>query len=337
MATRQMQCAVWYGPNNVRLEQRPVAEPRGSETLVRVVACGLCATDLHAIDGSIPLYQPPRILGHEAVGVVEAVGPQVRHVRPGDRVALDTSVPCDVCYYCHEARPFLCLDRTHTFGYLAEYTLAPARVVHRLPDDVPTDHGALAEPLSCVLHAVELAPVQAGCSAAVVGAGAIGLLTVQVLRRMGVQRLLVSDPDPDRRELALRMGATHAADPRAEDVGEVAKAITDGVGVDLAFEAVGAAATVEAAISLPRRGGTVVLVGVAPGNAQVTVRPYELFARELTIRASAMRAFEFSRAVRVLALLDIAPFVQTQIPLARLPEALELSRSRAAPKILVRP
>ena len=119
MVAEELRCAVWHGRGDVRLESRPLPEPGPGDVLVRIAACGLCATDLHLIDGSIPLYQPPRVLGHEAAGVIRAVGPAVRSVRPGDAVALDTSVPCDVCFYCREARPFLCGDRRPVFGYLA--------------------------------------------------------------------------------------------------------------------------------------------------------------------------------------------------------------------------
>ena len=159
MVAEELRCAVWHGRGDVRLESRPLPEPGPGDVLVRIAACGLCATDLHLIDGSIPLYQPPRVLGHEAAGVVRAVGPAVRSVRPGDGVALDTSVPCDVCFYCREARPFLCGDRRPVFGYLADFAVVPERVVYRLPPGLPLEHGALAEPLSCVLHALGMAPL----------------------------------------------------------------------------------------------------------------------------------------------------------------------------------
>src|SRR5439155_22595881 len=165
----------------------------------------------------------------------------------------------------------------------------------------------------------------------------IGRLLTQVLRRAGVVELVVSDPDPARRELARAMGASRVVDPSAEDVAEAARRATDGIGVDLVFEAVGSAATVQAALTLPRRGGTVVLVGVAPGGARVSFSPYDVFARELTIRGSAMRAYEFARAVKLLPSLDLAPLVPLRVPLERVHEALELSRERAAPKVLVCP
>ncbi len=332
-----MLCAVWRGTGDLRLERQPVEAPRGDEVLVRVAACGVCATDLHLLDGSIALYPPPRILGHETAGVVAAVGPAVRSLRPDDRVALDTSIPCDRCFYCQEGLPFLCGERTSRSGGFAEYLAVPERIAYRLPDGVSLEVGALAEPLSCCLHAVGMAPLRPGATAAVVGAGPIGLLLVQLLRHLGVVACVVSEPDPARRALARELGATHVVDPRSEDARTVTLAATDGVGVDAVFEAVGASATIEAALALPRRGGAVVIVGVAPVDATVTLRPWDLFMRELTIRASTMRASEFGRAVRLLPALRLEPLVRERVPLSEVHRAFQLARERRAPKVLVCP
>ncbi len=332
-----MRCAVWYGGEDIRVEERAMPAVGADDVLVRIVACGLCATDLHLTDGSIPLYQPPRILGHEVAGVVEAVGPVVRSVRPGDAVALETSLPCDTCYYCREQLPFMCERRRSIFAGFAEYIAAPERAVYRLPAGLPVESGALAEPVACCVHAVELAGIKPGSTAAVVGAGPIGLLLSQVLRLSGVTRLVAADLDAGRSDLAIALGATAAIDPAAEDLRAAVLDRFAGVGVDYAFEAVGAAATLEAAIGLVRKGGTVVNVGVAPGNATATIHPYDLFAREITIRFSAMRAYEFRRAVELLPALNLAPFLACRVPLERIGEAFHLGRTRAAPKVLVCP
>src|SRR5438045_7795903 len=115
-AGERMRHAMWYGGDDVRLEERAVPVPQGDEVLVRVSACGLCATDLHSMDGSISFFRPPRVLGHEVAGVVAAVGPAVRSVGAGEAVALDTSVSCGVCLYCREGKPFLCTDRRATIA-----------------------------------------------------------------------------------------------------------------------------------------------------------------------------------------------------------------------------
>jgi 2-desacetyl-2-hydroxyethyl bacteriochlorophyllide A dehydrogenase len=305
--------------------------------LVEVAACGVCGTDLHLVDGSIPLYRPPRILGHETAGTVVAAGPEARSVAVGTRVAIDPNLPCGACFFCREAQPYMCLDRQPAIGGFAQYLAVPEQTAHPLPDGLPLHHAALAEPLSCCLHALELASPRAGGTLAVVGAGTIGLLLVQLARRSGAALVAVSEPDPARRELALRLGADLAIDPLAEDPRERLLAVTGGIGVDCAFEAVGAAATAQAAISLPRRGGTVVLVGVAPASAEIALRPYELFERELTIRASFIRAYEFRRAVALLPVLQIEPLLGERFPLERIRDAFTATATRRGVKSLVTP
>jgi threonine dehydrogenase-like Zn-dependent dehydrogenase len=231
----------------------------------------------------------------------------------------------------------MCPNRTSTIGGFAEFHRVPEQTAHRLPDGIPVEYGALAEPLSCCLHAFELAAPRPGRTIAVVGAGTIGLLLTQLARRSGATLVAVSEPDPERRALAERLGATLTIDPLAEDPRERLLAATGGIGVDVAFEAVGSARTATTAISLPRRGGTVVLVGVAPGDAEITVRPYELFERELTIRASFIRTQEFRRAVELLAVLDVEPMLGRRFPLPSVHAAFENAASRGGIKTLVVP
>jgi 2-desacetyl-2-hydroxyethyl bacteriochlorophyllide A dehydrogenase len=329
--------AVWYGTGDVRLEPRPLAEPGAREVLVEVVGCGICATDLHLIDGSISLYAPPRVLGHEVGGLVRAVGTEVKNVRVGDAVALDTTVACQTCFYCRENRPFMCPNRTSVGAGYSEYTVVPDSVVYRLPEGVPPEMGALAEPLSCAIHAVERGELRPADTVAIVGAGALGLLVLNVARLRGATHTIVSDPDASRRELATHFGASRVVDPLREDLLSVVRDMTDGRGVDCAFEAVGAQATIEQAFELPRQGGTLVQVSVPPASARPTLKAYELFSRELTIRGSYIRTTEFRRAVDLLGTLDLSPLITRRFALADFHAALEAARSRQGIRVLVGP
>jgi 2-desacetyl-2-hydroxyethyl bacteriochlorophyllide A dehydrogenase len=333
----EMVCAMWRGVDDMRLERHPVPTPTGRDVLIRVAACGICATDLHLLDGSIPLYTPPRVLGHEMSGLVVAVGPDAHAVQVGAAVAIDPNVSCGSCFYCQEALPYMCPRRTSMIGGFAEYLRVPEQTVYPLPDGIPVEYGAIAEPLSCCLRATERAGLRAGGTVAVVGAGTIGLLIVQLAKRSGAALVAVSEPDADRRALALKLGADLAIDPLHEDPRERLLAETRGVGVDVAFEAVGAVVTAQTAISLPRRSGTVVLVGVPPATAELTLKSYELFERELTIRTSFIRAFEFRRAVELLAVLDVEPLLGTRFPLERVHDAFAAASSRQGVKTLVTP
>jgi 2-desacetyl-2-hydroxyethyl bacteriochlorophyllide A dehydrogenase len=333
----EMACAMWRGVDDMRLERQPVPVPEGREVLVRVAACGICATDLHLLDGSIPLYTPPRVLGHEMSGRVVAAGPDVSAVEVGAAVAIDPNMSCGSCFYCHEALPYMCARRVSMIGGFAEYLRVPEQTVYPLPAGIPVEYGAIAEPLSCCLRATERAGLRAGGTVAIVGAGTIGLLIVQLAKRSGAALVAVSEPDAERRALALKLGADLAIDPMREDPRERLLNETRGIGVDVAFEAVGAVVTAQTAISLPRRSGTVVLIGVPPATAELTLKSYELFERELTIRTSFIRAYEFRRAVELLAVLDVEPLLGTRFPLERIHDAFAAAGSRQGVKTLVTP
>jgi L-iditol 2-dehydrogenase len=333
----EMACAMWRGVDDMRLERHPVPVPEGRDVLVRVAACGICATDLHLLDGSIPLYTPPRVLGHEMSGRVVAVGPDARSVEVGAAVAIDPNMACGSCFYCQEALPYMCARRVSMIGGFAEYLRVPEQTVYPLPAGIPVEYGAIAEPLSCCLRATERAGLRAGGTVAIVGAGTIGLLIVQLAKRSGAAMVAVSEPDAERRALAQALGADLAIDPMSEDPRERLLKETRGVGVDVAFEAVGAVVTAQTAISLPRRSGTVVLIGVPPATAELTLKSYELFERELTIRTSFIRAYEFRRAVELLAVLDVEPLLGTRFPLERVHDAFAAAGSRQGVKTLVTP
>jgi 2-desacetyl-2-hydroxyethyl bacteriochlorophyllide A dehydrogenase len=327
--------AVWYGTGDLRLEPRALQPLGPSDVLVEVVSCGVCATDLHLLDGSISLYPPPKVLGHEIAGIVRAVGERVINAEPGDSVALDTNVPCNACFFCREGKPFMCPNRVSVSAGFSEYNVVPASVVYKLPPGVETEMGALAEPLSCAIHAVERGEVRPADTVGIVGAGALGLLVLAVARLKGATHTIISDLDRGRRELALRLGASRVVDPSSEDLLSVVRELTDGRGVDCAFEAVGAQATLEQAFELPRKGGTLVQVSVPPTSARLSLPTYELFARELTIRGSFVRTTEFRRAVELLATLDLSPLVTHRFPLRDIHAAIEAARSRQAPRVLV--
>jgi 2-desacetyl-2-hydroxyethyl bacteriochlorophyllide A dehydrogenase len=327
--------AVWYGTGDLRLEPRPLEQLGPSDVLVEIVSCGICATDLHLLDGSISLYPPPKVLGHESAGVVRAVGAAVIHVRPGDSVALDTNVACNACFFCREGKPFMCSNRVSVSAGFSEYNVVPASVVYKLPVGVQPEIGALAEPLSCAIHAVERGEIRPADTVAIIGAGALGLLVLAVARLKGATHTIVSDLDAGRRELALRFGASRVVDPSTENMLGVVRELTDGRGADCAFEAVGAQATIEQAFELPRKGGTLVQVSVPPASARLSLPTYELFARELTIRGSYIRTTEFRRAVDLLGTLDLSPLVSQRFPLREIQAAIQAARGRQAARVLV--
>ena len=279
-----------------------IAEPGAGQVRVRVTHCGICHSDLSCIDGSFPTPMPV-VLGHEAAGVVDCTGPGVTGLSPGDPVVLTPCPPCGQCHWCVRGEANLCVNsvgllsatlpdgqtglsrggqtvyRGLGVGAFAEYVLTPATGAVKIPDGVPT---AIACVIGCAVQTgvgavLNTADVHEGDSVLVMGLGGIGLSIVQGARLAGAARIIVSDPVPARRETAARFGATDALDPEKDDVVERARAITDGIGVDTAFDAAGSSALIVAGIAATRNGGTTVVVGVPRMDDPVTISPAALF------------------------------------------------------------
>jgi L-iditol 2-dehydrogenase len=291
---------------SMKLVYEDVAEPEiaSDEVLVKVEACGICGSDVHGLDGSTGRRQPPLIMGHEASGVIAAVGPSVEGWSVGDRVTFDSTIYRLDDWYTRRGRYNLSDGRMvlgvspgeyRRNGAFAEYVAVPQHILYRLPERVGFVHAAMVEPLAVALHASRLTPMEVGDTAVVVGAGTIGLCLVQALRASGCGRIVAVDIEADRRDLAGRLGADAVLDPRAADVAEEVAKVTAGRGADAAFEAVGIAATVQTAIGAVRRGGAVTLLGNL--SAAVEVPLQAIVTRELRLQGSCAIAGEYPAAL----------------------------------------
>jgi len=340
-----------------------VAEPGPGQVRVAVSHCGICHSDLGLIDAENPAMQLPLVLGHEAAGVVERVGPGVapEQLEPGDPVVLTPCPPCGACYWCVRAEPALCvnanailtsafadgstgLSRNGEVVYrglgvagFAERVVTQSTGAVKIPPDVPTEVACV---IGCAVQTgvgavLNTARVEEGASVLVMGAGGIGLSIVQGARLAGASRILVSDPVAERRELAARLGATHLFDPTNEDVVSRALAETGGIGVDYAFDAAGSAELVHAGIQAARKGGTIVLVGVVPLTQPVTISPAALFGvQEKKLVGCILGSCHSLRDIpRFVALwragrLDLEALISARYPLERINEALDEMRAR---------
>ena len=277
------------------------------EVLVRVEACGICGSDVHGLDGSTGRRQPPLIMGHEAAGVVSAVGPAVAGWAAGERVTFDSTIYRLDDWYTRRGQYNLSDGRMvlgvspgeyRRHGAFAEYVAVPHHILYRLPASVGFEQAAMVEPVAVAAHAVGLTPLAVGDTAVVVGAGMIGLCLLQVLRAAGCGRVFVVDPEADRREMARALGADVVLDPRGADVaGEVARA-TEGRGADVAFEAVGIAETVATAIAAVRRGATVTLVGNLSPAVELPLQA--VVTRQLRLQGSCSIAGEYPAALQMI-------------------------------------
>jgi L-iditol 2-dehydrogenase len=306
------------------IAELPVPVPGPDDVLIRVAACGICGSDVHGYDGSSGRRIPPLVMGHEAAGTIEAIGKDVKDFSEGERVTFDSTIYCNRCDYCARGEVNLCDHRKvlgvscgdyRRAGAFAEFVVVPARIVYRLPEALCFAEGAMLEAVSVALHAVSLVPIASGSTSLVVGAGTIGLLLLQALRAAGCSRVLVSDVDSTRLELARELGAT--ATFAAPELGQQIFEATNGVGVDTAVEAVGINATVSAAIESVRKGGNVVLVGnVSP---EVTLPLQKVVTRQIRLQGSCASAGEYPRAIELLSrgAIRVKPLISAIAPLER--------------------
>ncbi|HEY7131696.1 MAG TPA: galactitol-1-phosphate 5-dehydrogenase [Candidatus Limnocylindrales bacterium] len=326
-----MKALVFRGPGSMPLEERPEPAAGPGEVVVAVRASGICGSDVHGFTGSTGRRRVGVVMGHEAAGEIVAVGEGVRGRRPGDRVVFRSILACGVCDRCRHGQPNLCLDRTglgmQLDGAYAERVVVPEAMVEALPDGLGFEDAALVEPLAVALHAVNLTPFDLLDEVAIVGAGSIGLLTLLAVRRRGAGRVVVTDRDPHRLEMARALGADVAIDVSAGDpVGAVLDA-TGGGGADAVFEAVGIAATVGQSIAVARPGGQVTWVGNSAPEVPLPMQ--QLVTRELTVRGAYAFVDEFAAAIDALATgwIDAHPLVERVAPLE---EGEDLFRGLAA-------
>jgi L-iditol 2-dehydrogenase len=275
-----------------------------TDVLVRVRAVGICGSDLHGYLGQSGRRIPPLVMGHEATGEVVAVGEGVRALQPGARVATNTIAACGHCRPCLAGERAICENRRilgmDAPGAYAEYVVWPEASLPLLPDGLSYEAGALAEPLAVALHAVNMAGIEPGDAVLIAGAGPIGALTHLLARIAGAGTIIVSDLHADRLGSARALGADVVVDASAADPVAVARELTGGSGVDVAFEAVGAGVTARQTIDAVRNAGTVVWLGNSANLIEVGMQA--VVTRNLTIRGSyAMTGDEFERALSLLA------------------------------------
>ena len=299
------------------------------DLLIQVKACGICGSDVHGYDGSTGRRIPPLVMGHEAAGIVAELGSAVGSFAKGDRVTFDSTVSCGHCYFCKRGETNLCDNREilgvscgefRRYGAFAEYVSVPARICYALPDELPFEHAALIEAVSIGIHAVSLARPRLNDTAVVVGAGMIGLLTIQAVALTGCRKVIAIDLEADKLKVAQELGATDVLNPRDCDAVAAVQQLTEGRGADVVLEAVGATQPVKTAIGCAKKGGTVVLIGNVSPTVEIPLQV--VVSRQITLIGSSASSGEYPICIDLLArrAILVEPIISALAPLTDGPQ-----------------
>ena len=286
-----MKVAVMNGVGQMGYTERPIPTPKDDEVLVKLEYVGICGSDLHYYEtGAIGAYvvEPPFVLGHEPGGVVVEIGKNVKHLKVGDKVALEPGKTCGQCEFCKTGRYNLCPDviffaTPPVDGVFQEYVAHEAGLCFKLPENVSTMEGALIEPLAVGFHAANLGDAHIGQTAVVFGAGCIGLVSMMALKAKGVSRVYVVDIMAKRLQKALELGADGVINGAERDAVEAVLELTGGAGCDLIVETAGTQITTRQAINMAKKGSTIVLVGYSK-SGEMTLPMSLALDKELTFK-----------------------------------------------------
>ncbi len=310
--------------NQLDVADLPAPVPGPEEILVRVAACGICGSDVHGYDGTSGRRIPPIVMGHEAAGTVAATGPGVSRFKTGDRVTFDSTVYCGQCEFCLAGDINLCNNRQvigvsctdyRRAGAFAEYVVVPQRIAYHLPDGLEFQEAAMLEAVSVALHAVRVSQMKGGETVLVIGAGMIGLLTLQAAKAAGAARVLVADIDQSRLQRAEKLGVEATLLLSGAELVKEIHRRTEGRGVDLVLEAVGRDETISASISSVRKGGTVTLIGnISP---EVKIPLQIVVSRQIRLQGSCASSGEYPEAMELIAngKIQVAPLITAIAPL----------------------
>ena len=337
-----MKAAVFYGEHDIRTEDLPMPVAGPGQVLVEVHACGICGTDVHIFHGDEGAAKTPAgtVLGHEFAGKVVAVGEGVKNVKPGDKVTVDPNKLCNECYYCLGGNGHFCENMmgigTTVHGGFEQYVAVPSSQCYKFPDELSYEKAAMTEPVSCCIHGIDMCEIKAGSSVAVIGAGMIGLLMMQLAKLQGAAKLVVLEPVAEKRQQALDLGADMVIDPLTEDV--KAALVKAGIyNLDCVIECVGKTSTIEQAIDIAGNQAVVMMFGLTAPDETISVKPFSIFKKEIVLKSSFINPYTFQRALDMISSgkIDVSSMVYKVEPIEELAAILADPDRRREGKVII--
>lgn len=336
-----MKAAVYHGPGDLRVEEVPVRKLKDNEVKIQVKYCGICGTDIHIFhgDGGCCDVTPPLVPGHEFSGVVAEVGAGVKAVKVGDRVTGDPNDMCGECYFCKNGMQHFCKNNigigTTVDGGFAEYVIMREKQVYKVSDELSFIEAAMAEPISCCLHGIDLCNIKAGDTVLVMGGGPIGMIMMQLAKNAGASKVIMSEPVEEKREQVLKLGATKTIDPLHEDVEAVLAEYCENVNV--VIECVGNVHTQADAVRFAGRGATIMYFGLAAPEESFPIRPDDIFKKELHITSSYINPYSFERAIQILesGTVELESLITNVVPLDNIADVFTKPEYRRTGKVMI--
>lgn len=336
----KMLAAVFEDEGNLRVKEVPVPEIRkDDDVFIKVDAASICGSDLKILE--VPCAHPAKkgvVMGHEYAATIIDAGNSVDNLDPGDKVVIEPNIPCRKCFYCRENTFHMCED-LETLGEtldggFAEYNIAPASQLHRVPKEIPSRESVFVEPLTCVLGAFEKMNIKPADLAVVLGSGPLGLLFTQMLYASGA-RVLVSEPSSDRHRFAELSGAERVVNPVSEDLRAIIKEHSP-AGADIVVDAVGS--LMPQAITFLRRYGSLILFGLND-QAECSIKQYDITRNNLRIFGSFIGSGDFPKAIDIICRrkIDVTKLITTELPLSKINEGVDLLKNGKAVKVIIKP
>lgn len=339
-----MKSAVFYGKHDLRIEEAKKPEIGPRDVLIQVKACGVCGTDVHIYEGDKGAAEvtPPTILGHEFSGVVVETGAEVENCRAGDRVCIDPNCYCGICEPCRNGVAHYCENMigygTTVNGGFAEYCAVNERQVYQLGENTSFEQGAMAEPVACCLHGIDMCEIQPGHQVVVIGGGMIGLLMMQLAKLAGAAKVALLEPVENKRAVAEKLGADICIDPVREDVKGALKA-AGMTWINTVIECVGRPSTIQQAVDLAGNKAVVMMFGLTKPDETISVKPFEVFQKELVLKASFINPYTQKRALDLIdsKRLDVSSMIYEVCGLESLEDVLSKPELRANGKYIISP
>ena len=338
-----MKSSVCYKQNDLRTEDLPIPEISDNEVLIKMLACGLCGTDIQKIRGDS--VNKPTVLGHEVVGEIVKKGKNVSKFEIGDRVITAIHVPCFTCHYCNKGHYTICEQfRTNNIdpGGFAEFIRIPElhlnHLTHKVSNNVTDEEATLIEPIACCLHGLKQADIRPNDSVLIMGAGTIGILHAQLAKIKGANKVIVSDMSEFKLQKALKVGCDYAINIKEKNIIDEVNKITDGQGVDVIVIAAGVSSLVADAVNMVRRAGKIIVFSGFDKNKLVTLDVSRFFKDEISIIGTySVTPYEFPEALDLLEKrkLNTEEMITHVYPLKKLSEAIDISTNPEQPVLKV--